>query len=355
MNIIFIDFLVGNGHVPFNKNQLGSLLSIPNVNVDLVVREETSESYDNYDVRSIFRIPTHFYKKGRIATRLSLCYVQYYIWRKIDFSKYDYVIISAYDAMTLWTMPRINKPIFLIEHNNVSRYTHTIERWLSKIIPGKITHVVLNEYIKKRMLDLGFKNVEIIQHGYSDGNTNRQLEVTTLRYLSVFSKVIFAPSSTSSDIEFISRLIKSAQFQSYLKEQDILFVVKGNYTSPNSKNVKILNGWITTEEYNYIFEKSALIMLLYNSNFRYRVSGVFFECISKNKKCILNDNPNFRVYEKYINYNAYTSIDVESVLKCIDENLRNTTDDIYVNKSMLLPNWQKLLYKGGESSKVANI
>lgn len=339
--VLFIDYINEGGHALFNRIQLKAITSINNTSVDIIMRSDCNDYGDLY-VKPLLCIPSRYYLKSPLGFRISLIMVQLILYFKVKSNNYDYVIFSSYDALTFWMMPRLRNKVFLFNHNNIARYDNKFELGCAKLIGKNVEHLVLNKYTQHRMQELGFPNVQVVLHGF-DVKT-KESTLSSSRYTDGnFSKIIFCPSQTSSDSRFLQLLLESNEFKDYLKDNNYLFIIKGNYKEPECSNIRVINGWLSTDEYNLIFLKADLLLLLYHENFRYRVSGVLFECIANNKKCLMSDTPNFRAYQDYINYDAYTQHNINEVMKRIPAILNIDMSDYYKNKSSLQPNWETIL------------
>lgn len=346
--VLYIDYLTKNGHVLFNRIQLQALLSQTEVDIDLVVRD-SFEPYQDLRITPLFVLSSKYYFSGRWGSRLCTIWVQLWIYLKVKFELYDFIIISSYDALTFWMMPTIHGKIFIFNHNNIARFDNKLEKWCAMQIPKNVTHLVFNDYMKRRMLELGFDKVEVIQHGFE--SKEKETNLLSSKYLNeVFSKVIFIPSSNSSDAKLIQTLINTSKMQEELMKHNAVLILKGKYDQPFTKNVKVIDGWLMKEEYDYLFIRADLILSLYHDNFNYRVSGVLFECIANNKRCLLKDTPNFRTYQCYMKYDAYTPNDIDSTINSIFRLLNQSSNDfnLYTDVEKLQPQWTDLVNYGGK-------
>jgi hypothetical protein len=187
--------------------------------------------------------------------------------------------------------------------------------------------------------------IEVIPHGISSGDSFKghslSLEDLNGKFKNRrFEKVIFSPSSNSSDRAYVQKLITNLNFINYLKHNKILLIVKGTFMS-NEDEILVIDWHMTNKEYNTLFFNSDIILIAYKNTFKYRVSGVLFECFAFNKPCLVRRNNMLFPYLNYFTYNPY----FDSYLGLMDsiETILNKKDAYYKNVEELQPNFKNLI------------
>lgn len=341
MNVLWIDYLSHRGHINFNRIHLHALESLGNVSVDMVCRDIHVKHYKHFCKQIVQVIPSYMYHRGPIAARISYIFIQLFLWIKICFRKYDAVIFSSYDTTTFWLMPYLmNRHVFLIDHNNIGEIDKSkIKLTMMKLIQRNITHIVFNDYMKQFMISKGIKRVELIPHGI----------ISDVLHINNETNIIFCPSSTSSDKNFVKSLMRSDEFSDFLENEQYVFYVKGSYKDilPKSNRIKIIATYLTDEEYRSLFLRSKIILLPYINTFRYRCSGVMFECFAFRKYCLLPNTDNFRAYKQLFRYDPFFEKTIPSFLQILSQLIKQEKDisPKYNNLSTQYPEsyWHTLL------------
>jgi len=308
--ILYIDPLSSDGHINFNKIYLTELLK-REINVNLVFRKDYITKLSIPEDHLILNIPNYFYKgKGKLINRINYLRILLYIKKEIDFSNYDIVVFSSYEEISLF-FASIKHKLFLINHNNIKGLENIFKRTFFKLISRKNTHIVFEKYIKDYLKKLKIDKVHVLSHGLPEsfkivGNDINKLIGSVLKIdeINNFNKIIFSPSGSSIDKEFIAGLIDNSQFLKFLNTHKILLILKGNFTS-NNQNIKVINHYLSKPEYEALILKSDAIIISYPNSHKYRVSAVLFECFANNKICFLSDIVSLRNYEMHFNYIPY--------------------------------------------------
>jgi hypothetical protein len=350
--ILFIDIdSHPYGHVPFNTEWLSKLSETPNVEIHLVGRKGYFDKIKPQNVDVVKGIPNMFYlskDRGSFINRffMWLCYLYVGITNKL--SAYDYVIFSKYDEIVLF-FTCIRRSVFLVEHD-LAKLDSKVKLFFFKRISKQCRHIVFNEYMAQKIIDLGINPV-IVKHGLATPflpQPRTLLSTIDSRFhQNDFAKIIFCPSISSSDTEFLNRLVVDEMFLNFIGENNILFVTKCGKPLDNtvkSKNILALYSPLSAEQYSALFTHSFAILIAYSERFRYRLSNVLNECISNNKLCFMSNIESLRYYSKYVNYPYYFS-DVQelisSIIDAIGKNIEAKSDK-YKNTSELLCDFSAL-------------
>jgi hypothetical protein len=355
MKILYIDYLSPQGHINFNRIQIKALLEL-NHNVCCVSKEGYCDLLAIPQAVPCLAIPNHLYigdkqRLFRFLFRIKSIQQLLFIKEHIDFSDYDAVIFAAYDPLSLFFF-RIKKNTYIFNHNNINQYNNIIKRWFVRHLPSHYIHIVFDNNMQQRLVQYNIHNIKIVAHGY---NAPFELSNIGLDSLSQIDKrinnneysIIVSPSSNSLDNNLLIQIFKNIEFNQYLTNNKILFIVKGNpiENEINNENIIFINRRLTDLEYTCLFTKSKIILLLYNENFNYRTSAVLFECFANNKPCLTSNNAVISSYIKYFEYNPYFDniVDLQSKVSLLIGEHSETI--YYTNLNELSPiyYWENIL------------
>ena len=81
----------------------------------------------------------------------------------------------------------------------------------------------------------------------------------------------------------------------------MILIIKGSYINTISDRVFFLPLFIEERFFNAALSNCNVVLLNYPISFQYRVSGIFFDYIAKNKQLIVSNINSFFQYEKNFN------------------------------------------------------
>lgn len=341
--VLFIDPILQKGHVNFNNIYIESLKNAGyNLNFVFVAEYEHSLNISKSDI--VYSIPKFLFRRdlGKIGNRIAFFISIFLVRKAIDFKKYDIVIFSSFEEISFffsWI-----KNCYLINHINVSTSLRSnIKQWFLYKVIRRNSLIVLDEDTKNYLLTRGNLNVFVQPHGLAPSKkiseVNFNLENNNIFGIATkFNKIIFSPSESSLDIDFINTLIASKEFLKYIKEKNVLFVYKGKSLISNS-NILCIDFFLSNNVYDRLFLESDVILIAYSSNFKYRVSGVLFECIANSKPCVVSKIDSLLFYKNYFNYNPFYSTinELLQILETLDRS--DNKGDYYKNLTLLEPNF----------------
>ena len=312
--MLYIDPFSSEGHKNFNEIYLRNLACLE-VELTCVFRDGYFEElhFENKKTR-LYEIPKKYYKGDRNSffNRVEMIKILRHVKRELNFKDFDKIILAAYDSVALY-FSFIREKIILVNHNNLFGLDNKIKLFLFKQISKRNIHLVFEVYMKEYLNSIGIAKVIKVNHGLPDKfKANGDLSPTSLSDLKIeqYSSLIFVPSSSSSDVFFLVKLINDSSFQNHLKENNVLLVVKGDFEVAQNKNIQIINKYLSKIEYRYLFIKSMIIIIKYPASFKYRTSAVFLECVANNKIALISEIDAFKQLESKMNYNPYfTTID----------------------------------------------
>lgn len=337
MKILYIDYLSYSGHKNFNKIHLNALKSL-GIDLSFV---GSIDQYDD-DLRCEFlKIPNFFYLKlpfysisSRILEFLCLLYIRFFIKTR----NFDFIIFPTYDIFSIFAFPT-RKKCFLINHNNVGQLDNPIKLIITKFLPINYVHVALNNEMHDRLsILLPSKRVLFVPHGLC-------LPFTKLKRPSTVPnecKFFFCPVNRNYDRNALEELFNDDQVVSFLDRNNIFIIIKEGLISLYNKRIITVENKISFPEYNFLIKQSTAVILPYDDNFKYRCSGILFECIANDVSVVSSDINAMREFEDTISIRYFNNRD--SFLKSLQCYLLSS-ENPSINKKKFSPYtyWQNVL------------
>jgi hypothetical protein len=313
MKILYIDHISPQGHIVFNRIQLNALVKL-NDDICCVFRKGYFEEIDIDSVKNHIVLPECLYVKGqsivlhRLYGFLQLLLISF----KTMFKNFDVVVFSAYDPIVLFFF-RFRGKVFLFNHNNIFELNNRIKLWFTKHLPKHYTHLVFNESMKERLLCYGIVNIQQQQHEPVEPFVFNMPNIKDIFDIPGNNKIVFSPSATSTDVDFVESIAISPDFNKFLENNNIMLLLKCNSKINTSKNIILIDRYLTEQEYQNLFLVADIIFLPYIKEFKYRVSAILFSVFANNKKVIVRDCEGIRAYGQRFKYNPF--FDSEAQLK----------------------------------------
>lgn len=350
-NLLYIDPFCNNGHINYNKLYVNIFLEY-NLHVDLILKEGYINKLGLPSKLLRLELPKKYYpnKTGKLISRIYLFKILLFIKNNINLECYDYVIFSGYEEITFY-FTNIAKNSFLINHDNVSGLKNGIKRFFNKRISSKNTHIVFAEFIKNRLAHFDINKMIVVSLGiFPPYKIDRFKIKSILKSIDnridteKYKYIIFAPAGSKYGDNFINMLLSNGVFLDYLYKKRILFIVKDKLLNSHNDNVLIINKILSDLQYQSLFIQSSAILIQYPASFDYRVSGIFMECLSNNKKCLLSDIKGFRAFEDHFNYDPFY-INADGLIDKIDRMVlsENINQPIYQKLTKLTPSFDQII------------
>lgn len=325
--ILYFDMWSPEGHRVFNSIHLRVLSQLGDV---YTIFKESYYKYDYPKVTHYLDVPQRFYKTGEgyYKSRLRLAGMLRWVWSFVAKERWDYIIFSSYDPLSLFLSRRFENAI-VIDHNTIDLLDSKILGFPLRHLSKGIKHIVFNDYMKKRMNDMGIENVSIVPHGFLPMNVEQitneeEVEIRGRYGLDINDKIVFLPSLSKSTNDLFGQMLYNDCFNDFLKQKGLKLLTKSKVKRKSMSNMIIINGYLPEKDYQYLFLHSSCNVLLYSEDFKYRSSGVLNECFANNIPCIISDCPALKEYLPYINNNncVFRNADdiTTSILSAIDRN-----------------------------------
>lgn len=300
IRVLFIDLLCPSGHKDINRYLIKTMNSIKNIDeIDLVGK-------DNYFNENDFILPDNFFvSNNKFDFRVKNILKIKWIFNNIELKKYDIIFISSYETISFsiaWRK-KTNARILIFNHNNIDALKNSkIKKVFFKLINNQVEHIVYEDFIKKYIKSLNTKNKVWVNHHPIDFKKNENIDTNIDE--SDNKVLIYAPSSSNDD-NFISKLINYQERLNILND-NVKFIIKSNDIDFEDNQLKVISKRVNYDKYISNFKKADFISLLFNEDFEYRVSGVFFDSLVFKKKILFKRN-------KFANYyiNKYPKLGYE--------------------------------------------
>lgn len=340
--VLFIDNMGPKGHNVFNQIQIKALKKA-GAQVDVVLggqfkgyfeeaicnRVYYVEPYDNNRIGGHFKFRVDIFKQWRSIRKL------------INYSDYDLIILSHFDPYLLPIILRTDIPIYVFVHSPSALSHNWITSYACRISSVR-KFVVFNLEMKQALKKIGINNSCVIPHGFeSKFKTDKSCyEIVDSR-----SRFIFCPSAWSTDIGKLRSLLEDIEVKNYCIAHKLFFVIKTKEPIEiSNENVIVLPRFIQKNQYESLMKNSECVLICYGTEFKDKVSGVFFECMNNNIKCLYYNNPSLNQYRKFLNFDANFGTASEFIAKFAE--LQNQASEaLYKNLSELDPvvYWRRVL------------
>lgn len=312
MKVLYVDITSPIGHKNYNYRILSFISKM--ADVDVAFKKDYLIEFDKESINKIFSIPKEYFpdnlhtsKMGsrlfKIVYRLNYYKSMKCIEEIIKKNNYDIVFFSSIEVISfcLSTLNPKTKYVF-VDHAITEIEKNKTKRFFWKRINKNIDVIVMENYIKDFLENkIGIRNkVCLLKHPLPDIEHYKSSKSDEIN-----EKFIYAPSG-SNDEEFVNYLLKN---ENLIK--DFKIVIKSKKINYNSPNLYIFNSRISESEYYNLMLNCSFVLLPYDDDYNYRVSGVFYEAIQFDKMVLLNSNNSLEFYaERYPNtvlkYNGYT-------------------------------------------------
>lgn len=322
MKILVVDYLSYPGHKRFNKIHIDALEGLGH---DLFFVGK-KDQFPNYcEPRLLCVPPERFFKTlpfQSVSSRLQNIFCLKWIYSQIQEHDYDLILFPTYDIVSLFFSPFKNKCL-VINHNNVSQLNNRIKAWLTRHLPSSVSHITLDSLSQKRLQEvIPNAKVYMIPHGFDKPSNN----ISKPEWLDC-DTYFFCPVNRNFNQEDVNKLFQNSLLQEVLKKAGSCIYIKNFSGIVNSSVLKIIPSNVPQKEYDYMIQNAKGVILSYNSSFRYRVSGIFFECIAANTTVIVPDNESFKQYSD-LNVVYYSESESDSFVNSI-RNVLNMSPSQY--------------------------
>ncbi len=306
MNILFLDTASSPGHKVFNRIQLSALLE-NGYEVTGIFRTGYGRTFKDLPVSCGISFPSWlypFFVHGKFLHALFTIFRLWWAAWRMRGKPFDAVVLSLYTPVPILFMPRW-KRVFAMTHAG-NMLDGQFAQWCIWQ-RSEVTVVVFEAASERHFRKLALPRVAVVPHGRLPAWKASGGAVDVLPPEVRRRRWIFSPSNniTVDKAQVQARLLDAA-FLDFLRRTGLSLVVRGDYECPAGSDVVwVCRQRLSDEEYRAVFSGSLGIWLPYSPSFRFRTSGVLFECMAAGKPCVMSDIPAFREYAPFMAYPAF--------------------------------------------------
>lgn len=339
MNILFLDYLSRPGHKNFNKIHISALLNMGH-SLALVGRQSYFDNINSNSGNVIkYSVPEVYYKQMKFAqltTRILNIMCLLWIKKNVNLNKYDCIIVPTYESLSLFVF-RTKKRMVVINHDG-RQVDFLLKRLLIRLLPKQCIHIALNEDMEFHLKGaLHNKKIYLVPHGVLLGENKMERP----SFIKEDERFVFCPINNNFDKTFVKNIFNNNELKEFLSKNDIRLYAKKGLGVIKNEVVKEVQNRLSQQEYNYMLTKAIAVVLPYNNQFRYRCSGIFFECVARETPVLVSNKDAFSIYEKRVNmfmFNEEKGL-INSISKCFRH------EKILPDQTLINPagSWQILL------------
>ena len=300
MKVLYINYIFQKGHINFDHIHIDALIRQA-TEVKLVLHKDIAMQLPYPPQQYALIIPSFFNydsTKG-FVNRFFYLITLMYIKIHLSFKRYDKVILSSLDEITLGMIP-LCSGMNIICHDNGRNLGKGLKGFFLKNLSKRNSFLVFNEQMSKPFLHQGCR-FHIVSHGCILPNIKKDYDHLPID-ISSFKTIIYHPSNRPNK-RFFEKLEEDKDFLSFLEENSILLILRSTTVKDNvTKNFVFINHYLNPSEYQSLFHHSDIILMAYPEDFSCRVSGVSFECVSNKKRALVKDNLSLRYCRDFFNY-----------------------------------------------------
>lgn len=305
MKILIVDYLCQKGHKNYVRILIDAIASL-NFDVSFITSHDYMDylQIDNKRINKITYQTKSFKVRSRLDTILHQIYSLKLIEKKICRKNFNYIIFASYNIFSYVFFKR-KEVTYIINHDNIDRMSHGYSKLFHKYVGKNSIYVVLSLYIKSYLNKIISKEkIVYVPHGVPYGVIQPLLNNSDSTF-SKYPNIIFCSARSSCNVNFLNELLLNECNQRFLEHNDIFLIVRTNRKfETNCKNIVYIDSdqRIAELDYDYIITHAMCVYLPYLEDFKYRVSGIFYECILNNIPVLFNKTESALQYAEYVAY-----------------------------------------------------
>lgn len=317
MNLLFCELLYPQSHARSNSFYIECLSEL---NCNLFVMSPP-DLYDLANV-NINYVPVEKYPmdNGKISYRVNTLKYINRILRTVKRHKIDKIILASADYITLsFLVSRLScrTELFLIHHAEIDSLIHNnIKKFIFGYYKDRIRHLVFEPFIKEMLqkkLNIDEKHIDVMPHSL---NSN----VEFIAEKSSIPDIDLVGLSNSNSETIISDFIQEAKLNNTFAKNKIHIVLKSKVINFDDGYLKVINGYLSDDEYNQMIARAKYIFIPFPDDFGYRESGTLMDALSNKKLVIASDIRLIRVYKQNYPNICYIYKGVSSVIDILKRN-----------------------------------
>lgn len=335
MRILIVDYLSFSGHKRFNKIHIEALAGLGH---ELFFVGREGQFPESPNTHFLCSPPERFFKVlplQSISSRIQNILCLRWIYAHVKENQYDVVLFPTYDIMSLFFSP-FKSSCIVINHNNIGQLDSRIKAWMTRHLPKRIIHVALDSVSKERLESVVPEaKVYMVPHGYDEPSHHTERP----QWLQDDKRFLFCPINRNFDLEEVNELFTDSRLSQVLKDNNCCLYVKNCGIAGNSM-LKFIPASVPQKEYDYLIQNAQSVILPYSNSFRYRVSGIFFECLAANTSVIV---PEIDAFTQFRDFNVSVYSDAKAFVECVESVLNNNYAECDLSRLRPSQYWASVL------------
>ncbi|RKD76311.1 glycosyltransferase involved in cell wall biosynthesis [Sinobaca qinghaiensis] len=297
--LLVADLISPQGHYIYNENLLTTLSKLYEIDFigdyNLINRLKPIIKSVNFNTFNFLKK-----KENNLSFKIEQLFRIREIIKLNKDKKYDVILISSYDLVTLslFSEKHFKAKVILVNHNNLSRIDSLIKRFCFKKVYSNFSVHLLFENIFKINLEKELKSSLdkcyiiphfLISNSPSENNKKSTSDITKILYL--------GNDRDNKGLEVLMKAVNRFDRKDWLNNLEINVAGKLSKTYSCDK-INFYNYRTSDSEYKKFILETDFIVLPYRNTFMNRVSGIFFESLSYEKPIIASDIDLFKQYFK---------------------------------------------------------
>ena len=306
MKILILDYLSYSAHKNFNKIHIEALLKAGH-SLHLVGKDKQFDNISpNHNV-TLSKLPSFLTPdQNHTPLYLRIIYIICLLWARTMYrpAHYDCILIPTYDPMSIWVY-RTSKRLLLITHD-VHYLDNKCKYLMVKYLPSHYIYIGLSKEMSGRLTYLyPTRKVEYIPHGLCPVSLN----IKRPSLLEKVSKYVICPINNKYNEDFVDALLSDKKLLSYLESNNIFLLAKKKLIKKkNHSNYVIpIGNDLSKPEYDYLIQNALSVILPYEYDYKYRCSGILFECVMRDTPVLAINIPAMSIYKNLINIKLFNN------------------------------------------------
>ncbi|QIK59604.1 glycosyltransferase family 4 protein [Dysgonomonas sp. HDW5A] len=290
MEIVIFDAIYPLGHRGLNKK----LVSIMSKDYNLILLNNNKFYKDvNFENVTIKNSRFVSYSNNNVWNIFLYLINVFIAWIALFQNKFDKVIFFTFDTVGFFFCRFLffNKNISLFHHNNTDHLQNPMKRKIFSMYMNKVNHIVFAGYIKDYLVNeikVDPSKVFVLTHPIID---KCLVEKENDRSQQKESETIYIGLGYSNDQKIINDIIQYEEQTKILEEHNIKLILRSQINVFDSKNIKVIKGFLSREEYDQYYNQSSGLIVLYPSYYKCRYSGSILEAFNSKKRVFGNKIP----------------------------------------------------------------
>ncbi len=334
--ILFTDFMGPKGHAVFNKIHIKAMQDA-GATVDAVLGGQFKGLIEDTVCHSVSFVSS--YDNNRSPGHLRFRRDTLKQWNEVKKiaknTKYDIIVLSHFDTYLLPFLRFHKTPIYAIVHSPLAQINSLIKVACCRMSAVK-KFVVFNTEMQESLNGIGIDNTCIIPHGFGNPFI---ADDSYLKLTDGKTSFIFCPSAWSTDSDKLKYMLDNPLVINFCNKNKVYFIIKNRIPiAYENKYVIGLSRYIPTNEYESLMKHSMAVLLVYGPDFKSKVSGVFFECMNNNIRCLFYSNTALNIYKNFLNYSAnFNTVSEFITLLQESHKVNNSQAELFRNLDTLNP------------------